>query len=213
LKHIQEVLTEQCKENKIGAIKNEDKNIFPNKSKKEYFFKEHVSMPHQVLDEGIDNTFIFENSLILDEEKKDTSWGLDFDGMHASLGSGVGIVWISLDNETYNLFSYRLEFNCTNNITQYESLIFVMNLSINMNMNSLSVRGDSNLIVPQVNKNFSAKNPRLKQYKDVVWDFIKRFDNFLIEAIPRKENHLAENLVVSSSTLHIFKEIGLYQVE
>jgi hypothetical protein len=80
LQHIQEVLIEPHKEKKIGAIKNEEKTIFPNKTKKEDFVKDHVNMPHQVLDEGIDNTFIFSNSLFLDEEKKDGSWGLDFDG-------------------------------------------------------------------------------------------------------------------------------------
>jgi ribonuclease HI len=161
-------------------------------------------MPHQVLDEGIDNTFIFENSLFLDEEKKDGSWGLDFDGMHSSSGSGAGIVLISPDNET-TLFSYRLEFNCTNNIVEYEALILGMNLAIDMNIKSLHVRGDSDLIVSQVNKNFTAKNPRLKQYRDVVWDAMKRFDNFSIEAIPREENHLADNLVISTSTLQFSK--------
>jgi ribonuclease HI len=70
-----------------------------------------------------------------------------------------------------------------------------MNLSIDMNIKSLHVRGDSDLIVSQVNKNFAAKNPRLKQYRDVIWDAMKRFDNFSIEAIPREENHLVDNLV------------------
>jgi hypothetical protein len=42
---------------------------------------------------------------------------------------------------------------------------------------------------------------------------MKNFGNFSIEAIPREDNHLAENLVVSASTRKIFKEIGLYKVE
>jgi ribonuclease HI len=173
---------------------------------------DHVNITHQVLEEGIDNTFILENSLFLDEEKKEGSWGLDFDGAHSSTGSGAGIVLRSPDNET-TLFSYRLEFNCTNNIFEYEALILGINLAIDMNIKTLHVKGDSDLIVSQVNKKFVAKNPRLKQYRDVVWDAIKKFDNFSIEAIPREENHLADNLVVSASTLQLFKEIGLYKVE
>jgi hypothetical protein len=82
-----------------------------------------------------------------------------------------------------------------------------------MNIKTLHVKGDSNLIVSQVNKKFATKNPRLKQYRDVVWDAIKNFDKFFTEPIPREENHLEYNLVVSSSTLQIFKEIGLYNVE
>jgi hypothetical protein len=68
----------------------------------------HINITHQVLEEGIDSTFILANSLFLDEEKKEGSWGLDFDGAHSSRGSGVGIVLRSLDSET-TLFSYRLE--------------------------------------------------------------------------------------------------------
>jgi ribonuclease HI len=82
-----------------------------------------------------------------------------------------------------------------------------------MNINNLHVKGDSDLIVSQVNRKFAAKNPRLKQYRDVVWDAIKRFDNFSIEAIPREENHLVDSLVVSASNLQLSKEIGFYKVE
>ena len=103
-------------------------------------------MPHQVLDEGINNIFIFTNYLFLDVEKKDGYWGLNFYGIHASSSSSAGIVLISQDNET-TLFSYKLELNYTNNITEYESLILGMNLSINMNIKSLHVRGDSDLII------------------------------------------------------------------
>jgi len=33
-----------------------------------------------------------EKYIFLDEEEKDGYWGLDFDGMHSSPGSSVGIV-------------------------------------------------------------------------------------------------------------------------
>jgi hypothetical protein len=87
LQHIQEVLIEPRKEKKIGSIKNEENTIVPNKTKREYFVKDHVNMSHQFLDEGIYNTLIFGNSLFIYEEKKDGSWGLDFDGAHSSSGS------------------------------------------------------------------------------------------------------------------------------
>jgi hypothetical protein len=106
---------------------------------------DHVNITHQVLEEGIDNTFILANSLFLDEEKKEGYWGLYFDGSHSSTGSGVGLVLRSPDNET-TLFSYKLEFNYTNNIVEYEALILGLNLYIDMNIKTLHVRGDSDLI-------------------------------------------------------------------
>jgi hypothetical protein len=60
----------------------------------------------------------------------------------------------------------------------------------------------------QINRNFATKNSRLKQYRDVVWDAMKKFDEF-----PREENQLVDSLDVSTFTLQHFKEIGLYKVE
>jgi ribonuclease HI len=88
----------------------------------------------------------WKKSLFLDEEKKEGSWGLDFDGAHSRTSSGAGIALRSPDGET-NIFPYGLEFYCTNNNTEYESLILGLNLSIDMNIKSLHVRGDFELII------------------------------------------------------------------
>jgi ribonuclease HI len=131
--------------------------------------------------------------------------GLRIRQAHSSAGSGVGIVLISLDKGV-TCFSYRLEFDCTNNISKYEALILGLNLAINMNIRSLRVRGDSDLIVSQVKRDFSAKKLRLKQYRDVVWDAMKSFNEFSIEAIPRDDNSMADALAISTSTLQPCEE-------
>jgi ribonuclease HI len=130
------------------------------------------------------------NSPFIDEEKREGSWGMDFDGAHSNTGSGARMVLRSPDDVT-TLFSYRLEFNCTNNVAEYKALILGINLAIDMNIKNLHVKGDFDQAVSQVNRKFTVKNPRLKQYRDVVWEAIKKFDNFSIEAIPREENTLA----------------------
>jgi hypothetical protein len=166
LRYIQKILSPPCKEKEPLTLKSVSEEAITkdetHKGDTMEMVKDCISSSHQVLDEGINNTFILENSLFQDEEKRDGCWGLDFDGAHSSSGSGIGVVLISPDKET-TLFSYRLEFNCTNNIAEYEALILGMNLAIDMNIKSLHVRGDSDLIVSQINRNFSAKNPRLKQ--------------------------------------------------
>jgi len=47
------------------------------------------------------------------------TWTLEFDGAHSSFGSGVGIVLTTPSKETF-YFSYRLEYNFTNDIVEYE---------------------------------------------------------------------------------------------
>jgi hypothetical protein len=52
----------------------------------------------------------------------DGMWTLEFDGAHSNSGSGVGIVFIVPSKET-TYFSYRLEYDCTNNVVPSESKI------------------------------------------------------------------------------------------
>jgi ribonuclease HI len=59
-------------------------------------------------------------------------WGLYFDGLVCSKGQGDGCVIIS-PSGVYIDLSIRLEFTCTNNQVEYESLLHVF--------------GDSNLIM------------------------------------------------------------------
>jgi ribonuclease HI len=133
-------------------------------------------------------------------------WTLEFDGTHSNFGFGVGIVLITPSKEaTY--FSYRLEYNCTNNIAEYKALLIGLNLALGRNIKYLKVIGDSDLVVSQVKLKFAAKNERLRKYKDAVRDTIELFDAFSINAIPRENNYVANALAVSASTLQPCEEV------
>jgi hypothetical protein len=57
-------LEEPHKEKKVGITKGEENYISPSKTKKEGFM-DHINITYQVLEEGIENTFIFEKSFSL----------------------------------------------------------------------------------------------------------------------------------------------------
>jgi hypothetical protein len=67
---------------KVKVIKGEEKVSPPDRTKGKSIVG-HVNIKHQVLEEGIGNTFIFENSCFIDEEKGEGYRGLDFDGAHS----------------------------------------------------------------------------------------------------------------------------------
>jgi hypothetical protein len=69
LQHIQQVLTEPHRENKIGIIKSEEKTLSPDKTKKEDFVN-HVNITHQVMDEGINNTSFSNNPFSLTKKRR-----------------------------------------------------------------------------------------------------------------------------------------------
>ena len=97
---------------------------------------------------------------------------------------GAGIVLISPDNQKFS-FSYKLAFENTNNIIEYEALLLSIEEAKKKKIKLLKARGDAEIIVKQVKGMFSVKNQRLKHYKNRVWDEIESFDAFGIEAIPR----------------------------
>lgn len=75
------------------------------------------------LDEMIGNFCAITNPITQEEEFQNTSdvWTLEFDGAHSSSRFSVGIVLIAPLHEA-TFFSYKIEFNCTNNIVEYEAL-------------------------------------------------------------------------------------------
>jgi ribonuclease HI len=90
-------------------------------------------------------------------------WKIYFDGSSSKEGFGAGIVLISLAYPVV-ILSYKLEFETTNNIVEYESLVLGLRDTKDMAIDSLEVFGDSKLIINQVKNIYQAKQQRLKQY-------------------------------------------------
>ena len=84
--------------------------------------------------------------------------------------------------------SYKLQFNCTNNVAEYEALIQGLQLAQKRGIKSLRVHGDSNFVVNQVRNQNIKNNEFLKTYKQRVWDLLEGFQAFNIQSVPRREN-------------------------
>jgi ribonuclease HI len=86
--------------------------------------------------------------------------------------------------------SFKLEFETTNNIAEYEALVLGLRVAKDMKIEELSVFGDAKLIVHQVKNIYQAKHPRLRTYKNEVWDLIDNFFlAFNISFVPEKIIH------------------------
>jgi hypothetical protein len=134
LQHIQKILSLPNEHEKSHTLEYEPREPIAEDETQEETTVEiskRIDSPHQFINEGIADTFILENSFFLDKEKRDGCWGLDFDVAHSSVGSVARMVSTSTDKEA-TLFSYRIEFNCTNNIVEYEALVSGLNLAIDM---------------------------------------------------------------------------------
>jgi ribonuclease HI len=126
-----------------------------------------------------------------------------FDGASSREGVGAGVVLVSPAQETISL-SYKLEFETTNNVAEYEALVLGLRAAKDMGIEEISVFGDAEMIVQQIRSIYQAKHPRLKSYRNEVWDLIDSFFSaFNISFVPREENVMADSLAISTSNFRI----------
>jgi ribonuclease HI len=130
-------------------------------------------------------------------------WKMFFDGACSREGAGAGVVFVSPAQETISL-SYKLEFEATNNVAEYEALVLGLRAAREMGIQEIAVFGDAELVVQQVRNAYQAKHPRLRSYRNEVWDLVDSFFSaFNISFIPREENTLADSLAASASNFKV----------
>ena len=84
-----------------------------------------------------------------DESTKEDTWELYFDGASNVLGHGIGAILISPKGE-YCPFTARLNFDCTNNVAEYEACIMGLQAAIDKKVKNLKVYEDSALVIYQL---------------------------------------------------------------
>lgn len=82
----------------------------------------------------------------------------------------------------------------TNNIGEYTGLLRGIEYSIELGIRCLSVKGDSKLVVCQVNKEWKINNVELAKMQKQITDLITKFKYFKIEHVLRNENKVADKL-------------------
>jgi ribonuclease HI len=75
-----------------------------------------------------------------------SAWKLYFDGSACNEGQGIGVVFLSPYGSYFDM-SIRLEYFVTNNQTEYEALLFGLEILDFMGVKHLVTFGDSLLIV------------------------------------------------------------------
>lgn len=92
------------------------------------------------------------------------------------------------------LSRYSLEIGYgTNNEAEYSSIIFILEMLIREKVKTVSIYGDSLLVVNQVNGLWKA-NEKMKPYRDQVRDLLIWFDWYELKQIPRGQNTIADSL-------------------
>ncbi|XP_026459883.1 uncharacterized protein LOC113360602 [Papaver somniferum] len=94
----------------------------------------------------------------------DKPWTMFFDGSSYGTVGGSGVVFESPQGELPS-YSSKLDFPCSNNVAEYEALILGLQMAKELNLGSMEVKGDSKLVINQVNGHFYVKESHLAPYR------------------------------------------------
>jgi ribonuclease HI len=120
-------------------------------------------------------------------------WTLFFNGSARQQGGRAGVVLIDPTGDQVK-YMVHLEFKATNNMADYEALIFGLSVALSLGICQLLVKGDSQLIIKQVREECSCNEPRLIAYLLHVRKLEKDFIALELQHVPRTNNSAADEL-------------------
>jgi ribonuclease HI len=97
-------------------------------------------------------------------------------------------------------YMVHLEFKATNNMVEYEALIFVLSAALSLGIRQLLMKGDSQLIIKQVRGECVCNEPRLAAYLLHISKLEKDFMALELQHVPRADNSVADELSQRAST-------------
>jgi ribonuclease HI len=96
-------------------------------------------------------------------------------------------------------YATRLDFNCTNNIAEYEALLLGLRKLKAMGIRRAVLKTDSQVISGHIDKSYKARDPKLEKYLDTVRRIEASFEGFSVKNIPRGDNEYADLLAKSAA--------------
>jgi ribonuclease HI len=89
------------------------------------------------------------------------------DGPWGTFSAGA-VAFLISPSKIKTCYAARLEFNCTNNIAEYEALLLGLRKLRAMGIRRAVLKSDSQVITGQVDKSSKARDPKLEKYLDIV---------------------------------------------
>jgi ribonuclease HI len=125
-------------------------------------------------------------------------WTLYFDGSVMKTGAGAGLLFVSPLGE-HMRYAVRLHFPASNNMAEYEALLYGLKIAIELGVKRLDVRGDSQLMVDQVMKNAGCHDDKMEAYCKAVRALEDKFYGIELNHVPRRYNEEADELAKIAS--------------
>ena len=111
-----------------------------------------------------------------------STWQMYFDGARRKSGAGAGVIFVTLD-EAIIPYSFTLTSAISNNAAEYEALIIGLEIAHNMELNTLTIYGDSQLIINQLLGIYAVKKEGLVPYFQREKELMAMFDDLKVQHV------------------------------
>ncbi|KAL0462269.1 UNVERIFIED_CONTAM: hypothetical protein Slati_0114500 [Sesamum latifolium] len=137
-------------------------------------------------------------------------WKMYFDGASHKEGAGAGVVFVTSEGEVLP-YSFTLTQNCSNNMAEYQALIFGLEMAVDTKQRHLKVYGDSQLVINQLLGLYEVKKPELLPYHNYAKRLMGWLGDVELEYLPRRDNKQADALAKLASILSMTDKKHVYQ--
>lgn len=114
-----------------------------------------------------------------------SSSSLWVDGASNLRGGGAGVV-LEGPNGVVLEQSLCFDFKVSNNQAEYEALIVGLRLAIDLGVEPVVAKSDSQLLTNQFSGDYQVKDPQLSKYMNLVQSLKCRLQDFAIEHVPKE---------------------------
>jgi ribonuclease HI len=122
-----------------------------------------------------------------------------FDGSVMKTGAGTGLLFIS-PLRVHMRYVIRLHFAAFNNVAEYEALIAGLRIAIELGVRHLDVCGDSRLVIDQVMKSSSRRDPKMEAYCEEVQRLEDKFHGLELNHVAHRYNEATDELTKIASS-------------
>ncbi|XP_026442650.1 uncharacterized protein LOC113342271 [Papaver somniferum] len=134
------------------------------------------------------------------EVEEEERWTMFSDGSSYGSYGGAGIVFETPKKELMS-FAFKLDFECSNNVAEYEALILGLRMAEELKLGAIDVKGDSKLVRNHISSDFQVKEAHLVPYRAEDQELIARRGSAVVEYTGRSSNRHADALATLAAKL------------
>jgi ribonuclease H / adenosylcobalamin/alpha-ribazole phosphatase len=118
---------------------------------------------------------------------------IHFDGGGLSPGPVTAACTVEMSDGSYEEHNERFD-QGTHNTAEWNALILGLRTALAHGERHVVVKGDSMLVVKQINREWKTKNEALRSLRAQAEELLARYETWRVEWIPRKENRRTDAL-------------------